>query len=133
LYKNRHLLSLNLGNNNMDEKCGELFEEATRFNDTLIDFEFGMNNFSLNDVRKIQDNLKRNKAKYDAERLREWRERKLMFDEDVRLRNLYLEEQSRKEQERMEEETRELREQELDEEWRKYLLDSEIEKQQLIQ
>jgi hypothetical protein len=33
----------------------------------------------------------------------------------------------------MEEETRELREQELDEEWRKYLLDSEIEKQQLIQ
>jgi len=29
----------------------------------------------------------------------------------------------------MEEETRELREQELDEEWRKYLLDSEIEKQ----
>lgn len=129
LYKNKHMLSLNLGNNNMDEKCGELFEEATRFNDTLIDFEFGFNNFSLNDIRKIQDNLKRNKAKYDAERLREWRERKLMFDEDVRLRNLYLEEQSRKEQERMEEETRELREQELDEEWRKFLLDSEIEKQ----
>jgi len=33
-----------------------------------------------------------------------------MYDEDVRLKNLYLEEQSRKEQERMEEETRELRE-----------------------
>lgn len=44
------MLSLNLGNNNMDEKCGELFEEATRFNDTLIDFEFGFNNFALNDV-----------------------------------------------------------------------------------
>ena len=43
-------MSLNLGNNNMDEKCGELFEEATRFNDTLIDFEFGFNNFALNDV-----------------------------------------------------------------------------------
>ena len=61
-------------------------------------------------MRKIQDNLKRNKAKYDEERLREWRERKLMNDEDVRLKNLYLLEHSRKEQERMEEETRELRE-----------------------
>ena len=51
-----------MSNNNMDEKCGELFEEATRFNETLIDFEFGFNNFALKDVRKIQDNLKRNKA-----------------------------------------------------------------------
>jgi hypothetical protein len=31
----------------MDERCGELFEEATRFNDSLIDFEFGFNNFTL--------------------------------------------------------------------------------------
>jgi hypothetical protein len=61
-------------------------------------------------VRKIQDNLKRNKAMYDEERLREWRERKLMYDEDVRLKTLYLQEQSRKEQMRMEEEARELRE-----------------------
>jgi hypothetical protein len=34
----------------MDEKCGELFEAATSANDSLIDFEFGFNNFSLNDV-----------------------------------------------------------------------------------
>jgi hypothetical protein len=74
----------------------------------------------------------KNKAKYDSDRLREWRERKFMFDEDVRLRTLYLQEQSKREQLRMEEEARELREQELDEEWKKYLLDSEIEKQQLI-
>ena len=47
LYVNKHLLSLNLGNNNMDEKCGELFEEATAFNEDLIDFEFGFNHFSL--------------------------------------------------------------------------------------
>jgi hypothetical protein len=33
----------------------------------------------------------------------------------------------------MEEEARELREKEIDEQWRKHLLDSEIEKQQLIQ
>ena len=44
---------MNLANNNMDEKCGELFEEATRVNETLIDFEFGFNNFRLEDVRKI--------------------------------------------------------------------------------
>jgi hypothetical protein len=92
LYKNKTLLSLNLGNNNMDEKCGELFEEATRYNDTLIDFEFSFNNFKLDDVRKIQDNLKRNKSKFDSERLREWRERKLMNDEDIKLKNLFLEE-----------------------------------------
>ena len=53
----------------MDEDCGAAFEEATRINTTLIDFEFGFNNFRLDDVRKIQDNLKRNKAMYDAERL----------------------------------------------------------------
>ena len=103
----------------MDEECGAAFEEATRFNTTLIDFEFGFNNFRLEDVRKIQDNLKRNKAMYDAERLQEWRERKLMNGEDVALKNAYLEEQSRKEQERMEEEARELREREIDEQWRK--------------
>jgi hypothetical protein len=36
----------------MDEKCGELFEEATREknNKTLIDFEFSFNNFRLDDV-----------------------------------------------------------------------------------
>jgi hypothetical protein len=73
--------------------------------------------------------LKRNKKDYDAERLMEWKERKLMNDEDVRLKNLYLEEQAKKYQVRMEEEAREAKENELDEEWRKYLLDNEIEKQ----
>ena len=48
MFKNRYLLSLNLANNNIE--CGDLFEEATRINETLIDFEFGFNNFSLNDV-----------------------------------------------------------------------------------
>lgn len=53
LFKNKYLLSLNLANNNMDEACGAKFEEATRANETLIDFEFGFNNFRLEDVRKI--------------------------------------------------------------------------------
>lgn len=76
--------------------------------------------------------MKRNKALYDAERLKEWKERKLMNDEDVRLKILYTEMQSKKQTVVMEEEAKDLREQELEEQWRKYLLDSEIEKHQLI-
>ena len=86
----------------MNEECGEAFVECTNYNHDLIDFEFGFNNFKLDQVHftsfifeqtiKIQDNLMRNKAEYDAERLKEWRERKLMNDEDIRLKNLYLEE-----------------------------------------
>ena len=52
-----------------------------------------------------------------------------MNDEDIRLKNLYLEEQAIKYQKRMEEEAREAKEKEIDEEWRKYILDNEIEKQ----
>ena len=117
----------------MDDRCGAKWMETTRVNTDLIDFEFGFNKFTLEQTRTIQDNLRRNKHKYDEDRLREWRERKIMNDEDIRLKNLYLEEQARKEQERMEEEARELREHEIDEQWKKHLLDSEIEKQQLIQ
>ena len=56
-----------------------------------------------------------------------------MNAEDVKLKNLYLEEQSRREQSRFEDEAKDLRDRELDEQWRKYILDSEIERQQLIQ
>ncbi len=56
-----------------------------------------------------------------------------MNNEDVKLKNLYLEEQSKKEQNKFEEEAKDLREDELDEQWRKFLLDAEVEKQQLIQ
>jgi hypothetical protein len=38
---------------------------------------------------------------------------------DVRLKNLYLEEESCKEKDRMEEEARELREREIDDQWKK--------------
>lgn len=133
LQRNTTLLSLNLANCQMDERCGQKWVVTTEVNRDLIDFEFGFNKFSLEQIRAIQDNLRRNKKQYDEDRLREWRERKLMNDEDVRLKNQYLEEQARAEQERMEEEARELREKEIDEQWRKHLLDSEIEKQQLIQ
>jgi len=38
----------------MDEKCGELFDEATKTNKTLIDFEFGFNDFTLTSVSFIK-------------------------------------------------------------------------------
>ena len=73
--------------------------------------------------------LRGNKAQYDEDRLREWRERKMMGGEDTQLKNLYLEEETRKAKERMEEETQELQEKKMDEMFRKMLLDGEIEKE----
>ena len=130
---NTSLLSLNLANNQMDEECGRMFREKLENNYTLIDFDFSMNNFSPQDSRAIQDFLTRNKQLYDAERLKEWNERKLMREDDEKMKELFLQEQSKKEQERMEEEAREIREAELNEKWKKFMLETEIEKQQIIQ
>jgi hypothetical protein len=44
--------------------------------------DYSNNTFNIDDSRKIQSYLKRNKAIYDAERLKEWKERKLMREED---------------------------------------------------
>lgn len=55
-----------------------------------------------------------------------------MKHEDEKLRELFLADNAKKEQERMEEEAGEVRESELDEKWKKYMLETEIEKQQLI-
>lgn len=75
----------------------------------------------------------RNKANYDAERIKEWQERKVMRDTDEKLRELYLKRQSKKEQVRMEEEAQVVREGELGEKWKSFMLNTEIEKQNLIQ
>lgn len=56
-----------------------------------------------------------------------------MLHEDEQLKELYLQEHSKKEQARMEEEAKEVRESELNEKWRKLMLEQEIEKNQLIQ
>jgi len=121
---NKTLLSLNLANNQMDEKCGTMFRERIERNETLIDFDFSMNNFNIQDSRIIQDCLKRNKAAYDLKRLKEWKERKVMREEDEKLKELYLQEQSAKEQERMEEEAKEIREAELNGKWKKFILET---------
>ena len=57
-------------------------------NHTLIDFDFSMNNFSQADSRAIQDYLVRNKREYDAERLKEWDERKIMREDDEKMKEL---------------------------------------------
>ena len=75
----------------MDQKCGELFREALHNNHSLIDFDYSNNKYiSLEDSRAIQEYLRRNKAEYDAERLKEWKERKNMRTEDEGLKEVYL-------------------------------------------
>lgn len=85
LKKNKSLISLNIANNKLDAEIGKEFKSVLEVNETLIDFEFGFNQFHLKEVRIIQEYLRRNKAKYDAARLREWKERKFMRGEDEAL------------------------------------------------
>jgi len=97
LCKNTTLLSLNVGNNKLDESIGRMFVDCLHQNHTLIDFEFERNNFRLEDIRRLQDLLRRNKAEYDQARLMEWRERKMMRGEDNALQKHYLEVETRQE------------------------------------
>lgn len=69
LATNTTLLSLNLCNNRLDEQIGRMFVDCLHQNHTLIDFDFDRNNFRLEDVRRLQDLLRRNKAEYDLARL----------------------------------------------------------------
>jgi len=96
LEHNDTLLSLNLCNNDLDEKCGQMFREKLENNHTLIDFNFAQNYFTMEDSRAIQSFLQRNKAEFDYERLKEWRERKLMRAEDEALRRQYMAESAEK-------------------------------------
>ena len=87
---NTTLLSLNLANNQIDEECGRMFKQKMETNFTLIDFDFSMNSFAPQDSRDIQDFLVRNKKMYDAERLKEWNERKIMREDDEKMKELQL-------------------------------------------
>lgn len=89
---NKHLLSLNLGNNKLDDMIGKECDDMLDDNLTLIDFEFGFNTFTLFQVRSIQEKLMRNNRIYNENRLREWRERKSMRFEDEKLTEMYLDE-----------------------------------------
>jgi len=53
LRTNTTLLSLNIANNKLDESIGRLFVDCLHDNHTLIDFEFGFNNFRIEDIRRL--------------------------------------------------------------------------------
>lgn len=82
LKNNDSLLSLNVANNRLNEDIGKMFEECLAVNHSLINFEFSFNNFTVETTRNLQNYLIRNKALYDENRLREWKERLLMREED---------------------------------------------------
>ena len=86
LVTNTTLLHLSLANNAMNEECGERFVTNTNINETLICFEFGLNQFLLEHVRAIRANLTRNKKAYDEERFLEWKERKRMAEEERQMK-----------------------------------------------
>jgi hypothetical protein len=88
LLHNKSLISLNLCNNQLEPPSGEQIKNNLESNWTLMDFDYSMNNFSIDDSRAIQELLKRNKRKYDSDRLREWKERKRMKAEDAELQDL---------------------------------------------
>jgi len=132
LCQNTTLLSLNVGNNKLDEGIGRMFVDCLNQNHSLIDFEFGFNNFRLEDIRRLQDLLRRNKAEYDAARLKEWRERKMMREEDHALQKHYLEKETRVEQANMEEEAKSTREREIDKMWKAMQLEDAEEKKRTI-
>ena len=83
-------------------------------------------------IREIQRLLLRNNKIFEENRLREWRERKQMLEEDENLHARYLKLETKAEQLRMEEEAREHREREIDATWKKYLQEAATEKVQLI-
>ena len=74
----------------------------------------------------------RNNEKYREDRLREWRERKSMANEDESLAALYLKQGTADEQLKMEDETKETREREIDQQWTKYKTEMEEEKKNTI-
>lgn len=133
LKANTTLRSLNVANNRLDEKIGKAFVECLKVNYSLINLEFSFNQFEIYTVRKIQEYLKRNKAKYDAEMLQEWNERRLMRDEDAGLHKLYLQEATTKEAVRMEEQDIEEKYEEIQQDFREKDLQSGIDKFNLIE
>lgn len=55
-----------------------------------------------------------------------------MRSEFESLENLYLKKQTEEEQARMEEEAREIREREIDEQWKKYMAEERIERENMM-
>jgi hypothetical protein len=111
LRDNTHLLSINLKGNMLNEVCGNAIVNCLRQNKTLIHLEifgnqgvadnkninrdeteskFMSKGLSINQVKEIKECLAENRKIYDAYRLEEWRERKVMLKEDDDMKNYNL-------------------------------------------
>jgi len=98
LRSNKKLLVLNLANTGISVDGGDILVDAMETNTTLINLEIADNGLSVVQIRKIQEYLTENKKAYDKERLQEFKERKLMFDEDSSNKNLLDIEEKKKEE-----------------------------------
>ena len=76
--ENKTLLSLNVANNNLDQATGKFIREVMMENKTLIHLDISMNEFDVDDSLAIHDYLDRNVEIYQAEKIKEWKERKGM-------------------------------------------------------
>ncbi len=98
LRKNRKLLVLNLGNTGISDNVADVLVSTMKVNTTLISLEMQDNGLSVKQTREIEKYLMRNKKAYDEERLREFKERKLMHEEDTGTKNLVDIEEKKKEE-----------------------------------
>jgi hypothetical protein len=129
---NTTLTSLNIANNALNKDCGSKLRQKLGNNTALIDLDFSNNDFKIEDSRAIQKYLQRNKALSDAEKLKEWKQRKLMREEDQHLKQLQLSENAGDEVSKMENEARRQTELDMNEKWKKFMLETELEKQNVM-
>ncbi|KRW99164.1 hypothetical protein PPERSA_07407 [Pseudocohnilembus persalinus] len=96
LEQNNTLLSLNLTNNNLNAECGDALERLLEKNTTLIMVDVDQNkDLNIQQVRNIQEYLRRNKRAYDDERYKEFIERKKMWNELNISKDLQIQKQSK--------------------------------------
>lgn len=114
---NKTLLVLNLARTGIDSTGAEYLVEAMEVNTTLISMELMENNLLVIQTRKIKEYLNRNKKAYDDERLREFKERKMMNEEDLANKNLVDIEEKKKEEEEIQKKNKQER---MEERQRKY-------------
>ncbi len=100
---NTDLLCLNLNNTFLDERCGDALVKAMEANFTIIQLDIETNKqMNYLQILEIQKALLRNKEIYDAERLQEWKERKLMGKEEEDMEIRIMKEEEHKEIEKFE-------------------------------
>ena len=133
------MLELNLANNHLLSECGDALIQALEVNTKIISIDITFNHttsdkgLTLDQVRQIRMLLTRNKELYDAERLREWRERKLMHEEDILQKKLRTIEEEKELASQAKKEEKDKREKERELNWVNMLKELEIKKNIMMQ